>query len=496
MKQRPFTALVSMVALVVTGCTGMNGFGPSDAVIPPERGDPTLRIVVLAADDLGELPSTVILDGAVLPGSGGTREIPWRREPIEVSVAASGFHPLDHRIERYPEGGVVEFRLEPVVLTGRITTHDGRPLPGALVELGGDSDRTDNEGRYALERATEGTMTLSRPAWQTRTYDWDGTILEVDIPMERFDIRAIRASAADLGDSAAWDRMLDLADRTAINAVVIDLKDENGAVVYGSTLARAASIGAINSYFDATTVVADAKEHDLYTIGRIGVFQDDFYATAEPDHAVTTTTGELWRASNGHGWVDPSDPAGYEYSVALAEEACLLGFDEIQFDYVSWPIGDLDNAVFDGEYNQEVRVASITAFLERAYTVLHPRCAVSTTVLGIVLESGTDEGVGQEPSAMSGAVDVLSPTLYTTNYGAGWKGMDDPNDHAVEVVTTALDGGASKLVGFAYLRPWLQTWAISETDQRAVQSAVSNDGMGWLLWSNNAQYTMGNLPSG
>jgi hypothetical protein len=223
-------------------------------------------------------------------------------------------------------------------------------------------------------------------------------------------------------------------------------------------------------------------------------FQDDFFTAANPDLSVTKSSGELWRASNGFAWLDPSDPAAYEYAVALADEACTLGFDEIQFDYVSWPIGDLSDAQFDGAYNQEVRVASIAAFLDRAYTVLHPRCAVSATVLGIVLESGSDEGVGQQPSSMSRVVDVLSPTLYSTNYGSGWENMEDPNEQAVEVVTTALDGGKTKLDGFAYLRPWIQTWAISDADQRAVQSAVTDDGMGWLLWSNNTNYSRANLP--
>jgi hypothetical protein len=119
---------------------------------------------------------------------------------------------------------------------------------------------------------------------------------------------------------------------------------------------------------------------------------------------------------------------------------------------------------------------------------------VSSTLLGIVLESGADEGVGQRPSTMSRSVDVLSPTLYTTNYGSGWKGMSNPNDHAVEVVSSALDGGSPKLDGFAYFRPWVQTWTISEADQRAVQSAVTEKGMGWLLWSNNAGYTRAILP--
>ncbi|KAA3635068.1 MAG: hypothetical protein DWP92_11580 [Armatimonadetes bacterium] len=492
--KRTLILCIGALAFVASSCTGMNGMGPGNAVIPPEQGNPMVEIVVVAADDLDVIPSTVVANGSGISPIDGIRVLPWERQTIELVVSSPGFESIDYRIEEYPEGGSVEFRLEPVVLQGRITTHDGRPLPGALVQLGDDEDRTDNEGRYALERATSGTITLSRPAWQTKQFEWDGSVVSLDIPMERIVVKALRASATDIADTTVWNRLLDLADGSAINGVVVDLKGEDGTVLYGSKIAEAASVGAIAEHFRIEDVLSDAAAHDLYTIGRIGVFQDNFYAVAQPEHAVTTPSGELWRAPNGYAWLDPSDPAGYEYSIAIAEEACLRGFDEIQFDFVSWPIGDLNNAVFDGEYNQEVRVGAITAFLDRAYSVLHPDCAVSVTLLGIVLESGTDEGVGQEPEAMSGAVDVLSPTLYTTNYGKGWKGMDDPDEHAIEVVTTALDGGKPKLVGFAYFRPWLQTWAISETDQRAVQSAVSDEDMGWLLWSNNAGYTRAMLP--
>ena len=157
--------------------------------------------------------------------------------------------------------------------------------------------------------------------------------------------------------------------------------------------------------------------------------------------------------------------------------------------------GDVTTAVFDGDYNQEVRVASIDSFLTRAYSVLHPvGCTVSTTLLGIVLESTSDEGVGQRPSAISRIVDVLSPTLYSTNYGSGWKGFEEPDDHALEITMTALAGGRGKVDGHAYFRPWLQTWAIDESEQRAIQSEVTDIGLGWLLWSNNANYSASALP--
>ena len=487
----------TFLAVTATACSGTLGVSPGDAVVPPESSAPTLSIVVLAADDLVAIESTVVADGVAVPRDAeGVPVITWEGRPVTIDVEAAGFEPWTFTVDQYPEAGRIEFRLEPVVLQGIVTTDRGRPLPGATVALGGSSDTTDNEGRYALERAVPGTIAVSRPAWEPAEFAWDGSVSQYDLSMEPTVVRALRVAPEDILEGDPWQTILSLADISAVNGVAIDLKTEDGTVVYATEVEVANAIGAVSSLFDVRQVVEDAQEHDLYLIARIGVFQDDFYAAEFPDAAVVTETGSLWRSANGYAWLDPSDPSSYDYAIALAEEACRLGFDEIQFDHVSYPFGgSVKNAIFDQAYNQEVRVASIAAFLDRAYSVLHPmRCTVSTTVLAITLESGADEGVGQRPGTLSRIVDVIAPTIYTTNYGANWKGFEDPNNHAVEIVEGALLGGNGKLEGHGYLRPWLQTWTISTGDQRAVQSVVTDGGMGWQLWSNNANYSADALP--
>ncbi len=498
MLRRPLLA-ISLSALVLSACAGPLGVTPGDAVVPPELAPPTIEIVTLAADDLAAVSSTVLADGVVLPQAGVPRPIiVWEGLPIVLKIEADGFRSAEFTVERYPDGGRIEFRLEPVVLTGRVTTDVGRPLPGALVQLGNAKDTTDNEGRYALDRVVSGTIMLSRPAWVSSELVWNGDVDQFDMSMSPRIINALRVAPDALLDTDRWNAILALTDDSGINALAIDIKTEDGTVVYPTAVPTANAIGAVSAYFDAEDIVAQGHDRGLYLIARIGVFQDSFYAEAEPERAVTNVDdGTLWRSRNGYAWLDPTDPASFEYSIALAEEACSkLGFDEVEFDNVSFPIGgDLSKAVFDGEYTQEVRVASISAFLTRAYSVLHPMgCTVSTSVLGIVLESTTDEGVGQRPSTMSRIVDVLTPTLYTTNYGSGWKGFENPDDNAVEIVTSALAGGRGKMDGHGYLRPWLQTWAIDSADQRNVQEAVTEGGMGWMLWSNSARYTREALP--
>ncbi|RLE14262.1 MAG: hypothetical protein DRJ28_06010 [Actinobacteria bacterium] len=490
---------IALAAPVLSSCTGSLGVQPGDAVVPPQMGDPMIEVVVLAADDLGVLEATVVANGATVHASAGeSPTVTWKKVPIELEAAAEGFQPFTFTVTDYPDAGRIEFRLEPVVLQGRVTSDAGRPLPGVSVSLGGITDETDNEGRYSIERATAGTIMLDRPAWSHGEYAWDGVLDRYDMSMVPEFIRAIRVAAADLLDEDRWEALLSIADATGVNGLVVDLKAEDGTVVFPTEVATANSIGAVSSYFELADVIGAAEEHDLYLIGRVGVFQDDFFAAAEPDHAVLDEDGSLWRSRNGFAWLDPSDPASFEYAISIAKEACDKGFDEIQFDYVSYPFGgDVSSAVFDGAYNQEVRVASINAFLTRAYSVVHGLggCTVSSTLLGIVLESGSDEGVGQRPESMSRIVDVLAPTLYSTNYGAGWRNFENPDDHAVEIVDSALRGGRGRLDGHGYLRPWLQTWTISKADQRAVQMIVEESDTGWMLWSNSANYSAEALPS-
>ena len=50
------------------------------------------------------------------------------------------------------------------------------------------------------------------------------------------------------------------------------------------------------------------------------------------------------------------------------------------------------------------------------------------------------------------------------------------------------------LEGFAYYRPWIQTWAVSELTARGIQLRADDRANGWMLWSNSASYPEGMLP--
>lgn len=487
------TVVSVTLAMLAAACTAP---GPLDVagVRPPEMGPPVVEVVVLAGDDLSAIDAEVTIDEVLLPkGSIPTeRSFIWPQRPAAVRVAAPGFVTASTVLDDTPPGNRLEVRLDPVVLQGRVTTDLGLPLPGVKVRLGAGRDVTNDDGRFEIGRAEPGDIEMERPAWDDLTVAWAGSPSDIDVAMEPIQVIGVRVGGRAPGDPRRWGDLLDLANRTGVNAFVVDIKDEFGTVFHDTAVAEAHAVGAVAVSYDLAEVIADMDDAGLYKIARIAAFQDTPMALANPDHAVLQAeTGEVWLTRVDEAWMDPSDPVSYEYPIALAEEACRAGFDEAQFDFASFPVGgNQATAVFDAENNEENRVASIIQFLERAYSVLNPLgCAVGSSLLGITLESPTDEGAGQRPGRMSRTIDVLSPTLYSSSYGPGWKNLEVPNEHAVRIVDEALASGVSRLEGFGYIRPWLQTWAISAEDVVAVQKATADRGMGWMLWSNSASYS-------
>jgi len=84
--------------------------------------------------------------------------------------------------------------------------------------------------------------------------------------------------------------------------------------------------------------------------------------------------------------------------------------------------------------------------------------------------------------------------IYTYTYRKGWMGFDNPNDHAPEVVTAALDAGIPRLKGFSIYRPWLQRYNIPDDVIMQLQSIADERGLGWMLWSATTSFDAGFLP--
>jgi hypothetical protein len=505
---RRLSLLISATALLLSACAGPSLLLAGESMRPPEPPPPTLTFVVLGGDDLTPVAASVTVGTeTAATDEDGEATVVWDEQPVDVAVAAAGFEDGTLNVTQQPVEGPIEIRLDPVVLSGKVTSEDGRGLPGATVQLGALETVTDRDGEFALFRATPGQVRVERPAWESNAETWDGSEGEFTVELQPRMIYALRVAGdnSGAGSTTKWQELLELADTTGINALVVDTMEESGLVLRDTDVSLAYDIGAVMPFYDVEQVLADMDAHNLYKITRIVTFQSDFLARARPEiAAIDTSTGQPWINNKDLAWLDPTDRNSWDYPLELAEESCRLGFDEIQFDYIRFPSdGPISRVSFDelsaddyySEASQQKRIETISAFLEEAHSRLNPMgCAVAADIFAITLESSSDEGIGQDPGVFSQYIDVLSPMIYTYTYGPGWKGWDDPDEHAPELVTAALDAGIPRLEGFALYRPWLQRAFLEDSEIREIQQVAEARDMGWMLWSAGTIFDADMLP--
>jgi hypothetical protein len=285
-------------------------------------------------------------------------------------------------------------------------------------------------------------------------------------------------------DPIQFGALLELAANSTVNTLVFDTKDESNHVLYESNSPFAIEIGSIDPMYDPVALLSAAKEQGLYTITRIVTFEDRLWTRARPEHKLA-----------GY-WIDPTIEEAWEYPLQLAVEACELGFDEIQLDYVRFPAGKTATvAQRNRPLTEEERVGAIGAFLTEARSRLHPLgCALSADIFAIVLSAPDDQGIGQRPEDVSAIVDAVSPMVYPSHYSDGWLGFSSPNDHPGPVVADALDDGMPRMVGATPLRPWLQAFYYTPGQILTEIEEAEQRGVGWILWNAVGNYAASALP--
>jgi hypothetical protein len=360
----------------------------------------------------------------------------------------------------------------------------GIPVPGASVTVDGEMTTSAPDGWFDLQVTTPGPIRVDKPAWVGLEIGWDGSADFVEVVIEPLIIRGLRVGGGAAGDDAHFEQILDLADATSVNALVFDTKQEGGRVFYDTSVTAAHEFGAVVNAFDPEERIAQAKERGLYVITRIVTFEDWYWAEARPDQAFDGP------------WIDPTITTAWEYPLALGEEACRLGFDEIQFDYVRFPSGETVETSGQLDMSQAERVGAIEGFLEAARQRLHGLgCAVSADVFGIILATENDQGIGQRPEELTMHLDAFSPMVYPSHYSDGWLGFEDPNDHPYDVTSDAIVDGLRRIQPGVILRPWLQAfWWTNEQIRRSIQAAEDH-GVGWILWNAVSNFERPAIPT-
>ena len=324
---------------------------------------------------------------------------------------------------------------------------------------------------------------------------------------DRPKVKGIYVTGPMAGNNA-FENLLTLVDDTELNAMVIDVKNDAGEITYRMSQETAQEMGAcINYISNMESFMKKLKEHGVYTIARIVCFKDPYLADHHPELALKKPDGTAIVDGHGLAWVNPYKEEVWEYLVDVARKAGEIGFDEIQFDYVRFPIGsDAEAADYGVDRNVYTKEQAITGFLTYAAEELHKDgIPVTADVFGTIIGSETDvQQVGQDYAELGNIVDAICPMVYPSHYGNGVFGLSVPDAYPYETVYEAMKDSVEELADIpkeqqAVVRPWLQaftaTWVEGYIsyggDQiRAQIQAVYDAGYEeWILWNASNHYS-------
>lgn len=330
-------------------------------------------------------------------------------------------------------------------------------------------------------------------------------------------VRGIYVNSYLLTNENAYQNLVDLLDSSRLNAVVVDIKDDWGNVIFDFSSEdediEASSINILNPQ----KFLQDMHERGVYVIGRIPTFKDSVLTKKHPEWAFHLNDGSLRTNSSGEVFLNPFLKETRSYILKLAELGCKVGFDEIQFDYVRFPEGFetfADQLYYSkGDYatadmaDDDKRVAAITDFIRQAREKVseykHP---ISIDVFGYALQAGRAGGIGRDFSEMANQTDILSSMIYPSHRALGSFNIEKPDLEPYELVNAYLKEEKEILDSLDYppkSRPRLQDFTASrigagnrqEYGKEQVEAQIEacyDQGLDeYLIWNAAGEYSQG-----
>ncbi|MEU2391380.1 putative glycoside hydrolase [Streptomyces sp. NPDC007369] len=510
-RRRALIATTGAVALAGAGVGAWTFLAPgpgiqgvSDGVVLDGRKAAQASAYLAADAAGGRNKLRVTLDGAAVPVTAeGARlklRLPHLKEGRHTLVVAGGsslpFVSYRKVVGFTVDATAPELKVaDPEIKNAAPVTIAGNASTDARVSVNGKGVPVDKAGAFKT------TVPKNTPFVTVTAVDRAGntTTKEVSARGRRPMIRAAHITAIGWSDDTLRGDILALVRSGKLNAVQLDVKDEDGEVGYASQVPLARQIGAAKGYYDARKAIAEIHAAGAQAIGRIVAFRDPKLASAswksrKQDRLVLTPDGEPY--DGGHygalSFTNFANPTVRKYNQDLAVEAARLGFDDILYDYVRRPDGPLSGMRFPG-IGTATPEQSITSFVADTRTALRPHAKyLGVSVFGIAATRPTE--IAQDIGSLVKVTDYIAPMVYPSHWGPGEYGVAQPDTAPYAIVQRSLADFARQAKGTqTEIIPWLQDFSMGSTYGPAevaeqIKAAASNRMNSFILWNAGARY--------
>jgi hypothetical protein len=463
--------------------TVLSGSLTSAASSAPIQG---ARVAAIGPDGTGPSATT---------GADGAYTLTGVPENAVLRIDAGDFGMIEQPVGAQTQAS---FPLRKTVVIGTVRDDRGAPIGDARITStnGQLSTVTGPDGAFRLQNAAEQPeLLVSASGYNDKTLAVPADLV-ADVTLERTMIKSLYAPISVIQRPGGLDGLIEIANTTEINAIVIDAKE--GAIFYDTQVPFFQAVpDMVQPVYDPREIVQKLDENGIYSIARMVVFKDPLVAEARPDlDVMDEVTGGAWRDMNGSAWVNAFYEELWRANADFAAELASFGFDEVQYDYIRFPSdGDLRTAEFGNDYTEELRRAAITGAVKMGAEATRAAGAkFSIDLFPVIAIYGNDQGIGQTLQDLTPLADYVSLMIYPSHFERGNIPVEGhPNDFPGETVGYTLEMAEKLVPGTRNkMRPWLQDFNYplegyrdyETADVRAQIDATEAAGAsGWILWN-------------
>jgi hypothetical protein len=489
------TSLFATILLAIGACSPHPTAPTSDAAdSAPARSSAAAATPSPSASAAPEPSATA----GAKEGRSSARANPSKPGKFDVSVASSNSELAEFLKTHLPKGGAVA-NEDPIKVQHNVSA--GETIPGiASMYLSISDLYTSAELAAAIARKNpNGAIAgkkLEIPNIVTRVIHDDPTTERLGWP-EDWALRGVFVTGPYAG--IKWVDTLDkLADR-GLNAVVVDAKDYDGYINYPSKVKLVAETGAMRTAHipDLARAIRFAHWRGIRIILRIPCFHDPWTDKHLADSRLSmrfAPTGKPMHVD----WIDPTNTEAQDYAIDLAKEGIAAGADEIQLDYVRFPV-HLPQKVAVLPPKEE-RSKIIRDFVKRVHAVTSAAgAALSLDFFGVTATGDINDilYLGQHIPTVAPEADAISLMSYPSHYSKGYMGFPEPADHP-EIIGIGNEAALKQLKptgATTIFRTWLQAFPQRTSNYgpqyvaAQAKSAETSGGVGWLMWSPACEYS-------
>lgn len=228
-------------------------------------------------------------------------------------------------------------------------------------------------------------------------------------------------------DATELEAFLSALPAERANAVMVDIKDGSGNVLYNSSLPEAAQWGAImENPLDLKALAQTLESKNLRLVVRMSAFQDPLAARADYNNAIRYEGTEvLWldnfQEAGGKPWLNPYAESARAYISGLALEAAELGAELVVLENYQFPAYSGANADFGetGDLNRQEALAQFTGELTEKLAEKDARLAIYVTAISLTQPLENETRYGGSPLLSAG--DTIAFGVLPYQFGGDYE---------------------------------------------------------------------------